>query len=61
MKVTFIKSKTTSGAIKFDEVDSEGHVLQMSEAQIGALYVRKSSEIGKKAPNKIIVTVEVSE
>jgi len=50
IKVVLNKTKTTPGAVRYDNPEREG-------AAITSLYVRKA-ELGSKVPDSIRVTVE---
>ncbi len=54
----FVLARQTKGALKFDEVDDHsGRPLEMQEAKIGAIYLRKSGFPDGNYPQKIVVTV----
>lgn len=59
MRSTFVLKRETKGAVLYEEVDSNGRPLDMAHANIGSLYIRKSSDIGKKMPPRITVEVAV--
>ena len=56
LTVQFKFLASTKGAHRYVEMDSQGNELKMNEAQIGALYVRKSAM--PDAPKVLTVTVE---
>lgn len=59
MKVYMKLERTTKGAVLYREVDAHGRIIQSAdEYAIGNLYIRKSSEIGKAAPQSISVQIE---
>jgi hypothetical protein len=56
--VTFKFKKETKGALRFQEVDDKGEVIEQAWAKIGSLYLRKSAfERGAKFPRDLKVTV----
>lgn len=60
MKVVFTLKDTTKGSLRYQEVDAAGNEVDYKSASVGALYIRKTSEIGQAHPNKITVTIEAS-
>lgn len=59
MQVTFKLERETKGAFMYREVDSETEEpLEMRDAQIGTIYLRKSALKGHKTPQAIRVQVE---
>ena len=51
--------KETKGALRYQEVDEKGEVIEQAWAKIGTLYVRKSAfERGAAFPQLLRVTVE---
>ena len=59
MKLTFKRSRDTKGTFVFDECDAKGNVLESKkDGVIGSLYIRKTSDIGKKEPAALTVTIE---
>lgn len=61
MKVTMALAKTTNGALKYEEHDAHGNVVNIMDSNIGVLYLRRSSEIGRISPAMITVTVDVAQ
>lgn len=57
MKVTMIYDRSTPGAHLYREVDAHGRQISTGDSNIGQLYVRKSSELGKDKPSTITVEV----
>ena len=43
MEVRFKFENETRGALRYQEVDEKGEVMEQSRAKIGTLYVRKST------------------
>ena len=59
MEVRFKFENETRGALRYQEVDEKGEVMEQSRAKIGTLYVRKSAfERGAAFPQLLHVTVE---
>ena len=42
MEIEFKLEKETKGALRYQEVDEKGEVIEQAWAKIGTLYVRKS-------------------
>jgi hypothetical protein len=58
MQVRFKLEKETKGALRYQEIDDKGEVIEQAWAKIGALYVRKSAfERGQAFPQTLRVTV----
>ena len=55
---TFLVERQTKGAVRYQEIDSEGNRLKPNAAGaiIGILYLRKA-ELGGTVPNEITVTI----
>lgn len=53
--VTFKMEKETKGAVRFQEVDGNGEVLDYADAVIGTLYMRKSALQGA-VPSEVKAT-----
>lgn len=51
--------KTTKGALRYAEIDSEGNETLIADAMIGTLYVRKSGLKGEQ-PTVIDVTIKTA-
>lgn len=49
--------RETKGAVRFQEIDDNGTVLDMNAAVIGTLYLRKS-HLGGTTPQSITVSIE---
>ena len=49
--------RETKGAVRFQEIDEAGTVLDFKEAAIGTLYLRKSALNGQ-VPTMITVSIE---
>lgn len=65
IKVRMLFDKETSGAVRFAEVDDQERRLEMFEAQIGNLYLRKialpKGADGKRViPELITVNVDLN-
>lgn len=54
--VRFQQKKETPGAVQYEEVGSDGKVVDMPNAKIGSIYLRKSG-LGGSIPSVIDVTV----
>jgi hypothetical protein len=60
IEVRFKLEKETKGALRYQEVDEKGEVIE-AWAKIGTLYVRKSAfERGSAFPQLLRVTVETA-
>ena len=55
MVLTFIHEKTTPGAYRYKELDSNGVIAK--QFVVGSIYLRKDV-IGSKPPQKITVTID---
>jgi hypothetical protein len=61
MEVWFKLEKETKGALRYQEVDEKGEVIEQAWIKIGTLYVRKSAfERGAAFPQVLRVTVETA-
>lgn len=49
--------RETKGAVRFQEVNADGKALDMQEAAIGTLYVRKSA-LGGTIPQSLTITIQ---
>jgi hypothetical protein len=59
IEVRFKLEKETEGALRYQEVDDKGEVMEQAGAKIGTLYMRKSAfERGAAFPQILRVTVE---
>ena len=56
-KITMALECETAGAVRYEEINEAGVPLDMREAVIGRLYMRKHA-IGVVIPREITVTVE---
>lgn len=56
--VTFVHERETKNAHRFQEVDGKGKALDMSDAIVGTIYLKKAI-IGDKAPAKLRATFEI--
>jgi hypothetical protein len=58
MQLRFKLEKETKGALRYQEVDDKGEVIEQAWAKIGALYIRKSTfERGMAFPQTLRVTI----
>jgi hypothetical protein len=61
IEVRFKLEKETKGALRYQEVDEKGEVIEQAWAKIGTLYLRKSAfERGAAFPQLLRVTVETA-
>jgi hypothetical protein len=61
IEVRFKLEKETKGALRYQEVDEKGEVIEQAWAKIGTLYVRKSAfERGAAFPQLLRVSVETA-
>lgn len=61
MSVCFVKERDTKGAILYKECDDEGKVIETyRDCDIGSIYLRKTSEIGALAPERLVVIVKAA-
>lgn len=61
MKILFKRSRETKGTFVYDECDAKGNVLESKkDGVIGSMYIRKTSEIGKKNADKLTVNIEAT-
>lgn len=60
LQALFIIDRETKGALRFQEVDAEGTALDIAEASVGTLYIRKSAldKAGIKSPRGLKITIE---
>jgi hypothetical protein len=59
MEIRFKLEKETKGALRYQEVDDKGEVIEQAWAKIGTLYMRKSAfERGASFPQTLRVTVD---
>jgi hypothetical protein len=59
MEIRFKLEKETKGALRYQEVDEKGEIIEQAWAKIGTLYVRKSAfERGAAFPQTLRVTVD---
>jgi hypothetical protein len=62
IEVRFKLEKETKGALRYQEVDEKGEVIEQAWAKIGTLYMRKSAfERGTAFPQALRVTVETAD
>jgi hypothetical protein len=58
IEVRFKLEKETKGALRYQEIDDKGEVVEQAWAKIGTLYLRKSAfERGAAFPQFLRVTV----
>ena len=61
MEIRFKLEKETKGALRYQEVDEKGEVIEQAWAKIGTLYMRKSAfERGASFPQMLRVTVDTA-
>jgi hypothetical protein len=61
IEVWFKLEKETKGALRYQEVDEKGEIIEQAWSKIGTLYVRKSAfERGAAFPHRLHVTVETA-
>jgi hypothetical protein len=59
IEARFKLEKETKGAVRYQEIDDKGEIVEQAWAKIGTLYVRKSAfERGTAFPELLRVTVE---
>ena len=59
VEASFVFEKATKGALRYQEVDEKGEVIEQAWAKVGALYLRKSAFArGTKYPRNLSVTLE---
>jgi hypothetical protein len=59
LEIRFKLEKETKGALRFQEVDDKGDVVEQPSAKVGSLYLRKSAlERGAAFPQALRVTIE---
>jgi hypothetical protein len=59
IEARFKLEKETKGALRYQEVDEKGEVIEQAWAKIGTLYLRKSAfERGATFPQLLRVTIE---
>ena len=56
ISLTFVHGRETKNTHVFNEVDAKGNVLEVADAVVGAIYLKKSA-IGETAPESISVTI----
>jgi len=59
ISLTFVHGRETKNTHVFNEVDAKGNVLEVADAVVGAIYVKKSA-IGDAAPESITVNITVN-
>jgi hypothetical protein len=58
IEVRLMFEKETKGALRYQEIDEKGEVIEQAWAKIGTLYMRKSAfERGTKFPRQLSVTI----
>ena len=60
LQANFALDRQTTGAIKYAEIDEDGGFLDMRDAKIGTLYLRKTALEGK-APQRVTATITMEE
>lgn len=61
LKVKFKRDKTTPNTYRFAEIDGRGAYIEMQRAQIGSIYIKKSVFGPDIVPERIEVSVEITE
>jgi hypothetical protein len=56
LNLTFLLERETKGAFRYQEVDSNGRPLDLADATVGVLYVRKAA-LGAAKPKSLTVTI----
>jgi len=60
LEARFKLEKETKGALRYQEVDDQGEVIEQAWAKIGTLYLRKSAfERGAAFPQLLRVSVDI--
>jgi hypothetical protein len=58
MEVRFKLEEETKGALRYQEIDDKGEVIERTRAKIGTLYMRKTAfERGSAWPQELRVTI----
>lgn len=61
IEVRFRFEKETKGAVRYQEIDNKGVVVEQAWAKVGTLYLRKSAlERGAAYPRNLVVSIETS-
>lgn len=55
--VRFARKHETKGAVRFQEVDNKGNIVEFKESQIGTLYIRKNA-LQLPFPDFVTVTIK---
>lgn len=57
--ITFAIERSTKGAVRFMELDTDGHPVDQAQSIVGTLYVRKTAlPDGENPPKRLTVVVE---
>lgn len=59
MEVKMKFERETKGAVRFQEVDSNGNAVEVVDGVIGTLYVRKTA-LGGKVPTTLTLTIQTA-
>lgn len=57
MTVKFQRKNETKGAVRYEEIDPKGAVMEMAESQVGTLYIRKNA-LALPFPDFLTVTIK---
>lgn len=57
--IPFKLERETKGAVRFCEVDASEQPLDIAQAKVGTLYIRKTAFNGGAIPSKLTLTVAV--
>ena len=61
VEATFKFEKETKGALRYQEIDEKGQVIEQVWAKVGTLYLRKNAFArGAKFPKNLSVTIQCS-
>ena len=59
IEAKFTFERETKGAIRYQEIDAKGAIIEQPWCKVGALYLRKSAfDRGAKFPRKLSVSIE---
>lgn len=57
LKLTFVLNGETKRTFKFAETDARGKILEMTDAKIGMVYLKKDVFNGSAPPTQLTVSV----
>lgn len=58
MTIKFRMERETKGAVRYEEINAKDEAVEMADAKIGTLYVRKSAMGSEGIPTTLKVTIE---